>query len=508
MQVARSLNSFLKDWINTMLRQVSLEVAQSYASKAAENGKLYVAKPDTPLLTLVGAATAPFDNLVATTQVENTEANAQIKTYADFAALSAAFTVDAGENSPSLHTLELNGIVDDLRKLVTAHIAFAKSTVKNEVIEFAEALQQHQINNATIAPESAFDITSIGTPELLKDESFLSNLEPYANKTLLLPELSFKLKSRSTDEITALACTGSAATDKLIVEWLSQQPPDYLKTVWDSFFSVEGTYGGLTFQTVFSSNVFRRTGYALIIFLLARKLFVDVQEDGNTSLEVYKDTAVQYRDYAGVLLTQCLKQIGIYYRTKVLIIESDPVKHTAVVNGDIYKDWIKAGGKPETILGVLVSGERVVSQSLIDEKVASFTKQWNSYVSFFKTASANSSFDRFKEAIDRIFWAQLADQSEEEKAFILKTPNFKDIVKNLLNKELAGLRSQDMADPYKVALIFAAKVRFYYTSAYEILNDIAEVGKENPDIDVREAALIAAINYLASYLANQIGLAR
>ena len=492
-----------------MLRQVSLDIAQSYAAKAAENGKLYVAKPDTPLLSLLNAASAPFDNLVSTTsQQDATTANNGIKSYADAANQAVLFTADAGLDEPSLHTLELNGSVDTLSALVNAHIAFAKSTVKTEVVEFAEALIQYQANNANASPESAFDITSVSTPELLKDESFLSNLEPYNNRTLLLPELQFKLTTRSTAEITELACTGNAATDKLIIEWISQQNPDFLKSVWDSFFTTEGTYGGLTFQSISASNVYRRASFALIIFLLARKLYVDVQQGGDISLETYKETAVQYRDYAGVLLSQSLKQIGIYYRTKILVVESNPSLRTAVVNGDIYKDWIATGGRPEIILGVLVSGEHVASQALIDEKSAGYAKQWNSYVSFFNTDEANRSFDRFKEAIDRIFWAQLADQSEEEKAFILKTPNFKDIVKNLLTKELVELKSPDMADPYKVALTFAAKVRFYYTSAYEILSDIAEAGKANPDLDVREAALIAATNYLASYLANQIAVAR
>jgi hypothetical protein len=55
-----------------------------------------------------------------------------------------------------------------------------------------------------------------------------------------------------------------------------------------------------------------------------------------------------------------------------------------------------------------------------------------------------------------------------------------------------------------LALHIICQCRFYYTEAEFILSEIEEIGKQNPGIDVREAALIATINYLVDYLCDQI----
>lgn len=58
-----------------------------------------------------------------------------------------------------------------------------------------------------------------------------------------------------------------------------------------------------------------------------------------------------------------------------------------------------------------------------------------------------------------------------------------------------------------MALELVAGIRFDYTPAKMILTDIDQTLKSSPDVDVREAALVAAANYLALYLAGQISIA-
>ena len=49
-----------------------------------------------------------------------------------------------------------------------------------------------------------------------------------------------------------------------------------------------------------------------------------------------------------------------------------------------------------------------------------------------------------------------------------------------------------------------AGIRFGYTCAKLILEDIDQTMKSTPEVDVREAALVAAANYVALYQSTQI----
>ena len=74
----------------------------------------------------------------------------------------------------------------------------------------------------------------------------------------------------------------------------------------------------------------------------------------------------------------------------------------------------------------------------------------------------------------------------------------------LVKQELDCLGDCAMDDIYGTALLLIAKCRFFYTSSYLMLKEMADVAKENPAIDQREAALLgAAIAYLATYFVDQ-----
>jgi hypothetical protein len=77
----------------------------------------------------------------------------------------------------------------------------------------------------------------------------------------------------------------------------------------------------------------------------------------------------------------------------------------------------------------------------------------------------------------------------------------------LLESEIDKLSIKDMDDYIGVSLKAIAKCRFFYTSSYNILDDINKIGMVNQEVDVREAALLATINYITDYLTNQLSIA-
>ena len=470
--------------------------ALALSEQLAESGKVLVAKPNTVLSELVRLS-QPAAEL-------RTDENASSDPYFEAVVYSTQGSLD----SPSFHSLELDAIIDQISKTVTADISFAKNVVRPLVLEFAENLVAFKDKNSSKCASEMFNIICLEIPSLLKQDFFLDSLEYYKGKTPIKPSSNFSLGIKTEEELLTLIATGHAKTDKEILAWLSTLEADFLLNIWKCFFTAEQNssmrYG---FTDIDMANIYDKASYALAIHLIARKLYEHVDESAvDINLAVYKDLAVQYRDYSGAILASSILKMAMFNSSKTLVIELSPQYYTAKVNGDIYRAWLKEGGTPEVILGLIVDGEQISSQSLIDLKAKDLVSRWNSYCTFYKTDQANRSFDHLKKYLHSSFSTMLNTSVNEELGYIESHPNYYSTVKELLEVELDNLRTKDADDLHFIALSLIGKCRFYYTSAFDILNDINEAAKSNPNVDVREAALLAVINHISDYLADQIAL--
>jgi hypothetical protein len=478
-----------------MIKSNSFTSSLSIAAALADINKTLVVGPNTVLNELVNLST-PIDHSLS--QIEDNEA---------YAGALEAYTTGSLEN-PTQHDLQLNGVIKDLSKAVTNHISFAKNTVKPVVMQFSDNIKNYLANNAIKDPASKFNIITLNTPSVLEDESFLDSVKQYIGKFPIKPDISFSLPLKNQEELLSMLMYGYPDIDKSLVEWVSQLDSLFLTRVWNSFFTTLGTNNDtITYPDIDRKNLFEKTNIVLAIYLFSRKLF-DVVDESASNLTTYKNTAAQHRDYAGAMLAGCIKNIALFNRSNILVVETDPVKYEAKVNGTVYREWLTSGGSPEIILGLIVSGDKLTSVDMISNKKESYLKQWNSFHTFYSSSEFNKRLEYFKTFLYSNFNILLKEVSSEELAYIERNPRYYDIVNQLLSDQIENMKTSDMDDLFKTALVLIAKVRFYYTSAYDILDDIATASRVNPNIDVREAALLAVINYLSDYLANQISISK
>lgn len=480
-----------------MIRKDTLVATLPMSFSYAETNKTLVAKPNTLLAELVRHSIPPY-----ALEVKDQEG---LDTF--FGAMEV--TTTGSLETPSSHSLELDAIITDLSKLVTGHISYAKNIVKNLVVDFAEDIARYREENANKDPSAKFNIETLNIPELLKDGFFLDNINYYNGKTIIRPDVRFSLADKSRESILELMMTGDKKTDKLALEWLASLPEEFLPALWLSFFTDLGDARAvISFDALERLNVYDKANYALGIYLLARKLYDQVDESAkDMNLSSYKKVALEYRDYAGAVLAACVKAMAQFLSSKTLVVELNASRYQAKVNGDVYRQWLSQGGSPEVILGLIVSGEQISTQALINSKAENLLAQWNSYCTFAKTSDSNKAFTSYKQFLLNRFSTMMNSLDDSERAYQESHPNYRSNVVNLLETEVENLKASDMNDPYEVALRLIAKCRFYYTSAYDILSNINEAGKINPNIDIREAALLAVVAYVSDYVAEQIGVA-
>lgn len=475
-----------------MIQSTSYNTAIPFAEQLAEKGVKVVALPSTPLSELVRLS-AP--SLFPTQMVEN----------GDLISIGTAMqgATEGTLEAPTQHSLEIDALVKQLSTLVTGHVSYARNVVRPHVTGLAEAIQNYLDNNRPKEAGEEFSIETLRVPAVLKDESFLDTLSYYKDKSVLTPDLSFSLGAKTTEELTQMVMIGSDRVDRLIVEWLSHTPANFLLTIWDSFFTKSSSVGYLTYPALQQMNAYERSSYLLAYLLLARKVTDDVQTE-TVPLAAYRRIALQYTDYAGAALVEALRRIELSLKGKQLVVSVDQARKIAKVNGELYGPWLDAGGSPEVILGMVVAGNAPTAQDLIDSRAQEYLRSWNSYVTFYRTKEANMALRYKKDFIIRAFGESLKSVDPIEQEYMAKNPEHLANVVRRAAECVESLKESELADVYNVALCLVGGVRFHYTSAHQILSDIHEAGKINPNVDVREAALLAVINYVADYLAAQM----
>jgi hypothetical protein len=475
-----------------MLKSTTLKTASTLASKLADTGKIAVPKPNTLLQELVGASLPTYDVIISSAD----------DLHQAFYAVES--TTTGTLEDPSDHSRHLDGIIKDLSSVVTAHVSYAKNTVKPLVVDMARAIEDYLVTYKGKSAAEMFEISILDLPELVSDDSFLDTLKAYQSKTILKPDLRLVLDAKPSADILGLVTYGYAKTDRLVVEWLSNRPSGFIERVYNSFFTSSDIKDVLSYDDVERLNVYERCDHAIAILLMASHLFDTVDPSATVELAVYRNAAAQYRDYAGALVVDCLAKIALLTRTEQLIIETSPTRYSAKLNGAVYRQWLQTGGSPEIILGFIVSGDVGSSKSVIDGKAAAYMTAWNSYCTFYNVDLSNRQTSTFREYLVSQFLVSLREPLATETAYITATPGYHATVTGLLQTYVDGLTKDQMLDVFSISLYMVAQIRFHYTSAFNILNDIQQASIANPNVDVREAALLAVIHYVTDYLGAQI----
>lgn len=479
-----------------MIRANSFNTAIPIASALAAAGKTLAAAPGSLLSELLSKSN-PTVSMLSTGVYEG------MNTVESFGYVMSMLTED-GAGKPSDHSILNGNAVSQIAPAVGQHIHFAKNVVKPLVVELATRIEARSQDLKKMDPAAGVEIIMKSLPAILQDESFLDTLRHYRDRTPTEPTNYLSIGDKSKEEIIALALIGHKRTDELIVEWLSKMPEQFLRKVWHSFFNVE-----VDKEEIFDNSaldrmtVFDRIDYALAVYLIGRKVYEEVQ-DSQMSLDKYKNIAMSIRDYAGDFLVLHLKMVYSMIEGKILVIDSSLHDRTITVNGELYNDWINTGGKPEILLGMLTSNQIATSIPMIDAKAENHLRSWNTFLMFSTTENNNKFYDRLRQAVLVEFDQQLLTQDPSETEINdFTTERLIDVAKRA-NDYIDSLKNEDFHDFFAVALCLVAGMRFCHTSSYQILHDIGEACKANPQIDVREAALLAAINYLADSLADQI----
>lgn len=386
---------------------------------------------------------------------------------------------------------------------VTAHISFAKNVVGPVVTSMTAKVAKTMEDAANLAPN--FEVVVRDTPEPLLNEALQATVLREATDSALLPEADLKLPQKSLEEVYALMSSGSGAFDESVRAWISKRGDDFFAGIWGSVFSADSGNTPATSRSFAQLVNDPDTGAeaALAIYLLTQRLEDEVPEGVAMDLGDYVRLVRQYRNAAIETLGRFYRDVGDRSQAGTLVQSVDKVKLKIVVHGDVYRRWLETGGTPEVLAGMAVDGSTRYTVQNIDDRKAEFLSTWNSYAALQQTLARTNGFNLFKSALVSAWTTEMLNPFEQEK------DKFADVtwlqnVNDLFQEEMKKITVRHMEDVGATCQSLLCSTRFFYTDSGKILDSMVMAAKANPSIDAREAALIAIIEYVSDYIADQL----
>lgn len=468
---------------------LSVSAAQLFESK----GLTVKPKPDTALMAVMNnMPVLPFSYIEA-----GGDYFEDLATYLETASSGTL-------GNPSAHDTAIEELDNKITVYIKQHMSFAKNTVVPVINELHGLMQTFKDSFVPKPASSMFNIIQCEMPAVVADVAFNEWMRPYGKDLAMDPISNLNLGERTAEEIVNLMLVQEKELDLAITTWVASKDENFIKRVWNGFFNVslDTTIKPFTMQEINLLDEVSKAHALLAVFLIARGLFANVSDNAkNMTLATYNSVTSSWRDWAGSRLYYSMDRVREYIKKGVMVLTTNPNTKECSVLGEVYRAWLKTGGNPEILLGMLVAGKRLITTTAIDEDVENLLARWRSYTSFHDNAEFNKTILYFKNALTSNF-ALMMDRITEEECLL--NPGYRRLVKQYFEEELANITNEDMADLDEVCLRVVCRARYYYTDSEKILRGINAAMKHNPSLSVQEAAFASMTDYVVDYICDQM----
>lgn len=398
------------------------------------------------------------------------------------------------------HTLTQSELVNLIAPKVTGYLAHARTVVAPAVEEFVRHLDEAvSVYRGIIAHD--FEIVTQALPAPLADSSILDSIkkgETVLSRDFEMPLMG--LPSVGSEGLMQLLHTGAPALDAVIDSWAEAKGISFISDVWERLFS-----DNVSVATTTASNYFLQdqegTDRLLAAFLFSRTMWDNPAEGSQVSLSKYNDTIAELRLQVASRLNQRIANSERGEKAGNLVLSS--FNRKIVVNQNVYVKWLQSGGSNEVLFGNALKSSPSLTVTDIDADAENCKAAWARYAAMNAMNFNNRMFTKYKEAAAMEFSRLMADTTHGDMPF-----NEREIILRRFNAALDESRIEETRNLFAWGLRLLGTSWFYETDAYRILKTISEVREANPDLEPREAAAIAAIDYITYWVSGQMMLTR
>lgn len=398
------------------------------------------------------------------------------------------------------HTLMQDELARMIAPKVTGYLAHARTVVGPAVEEFVRHLDESvQVFRGVIAHD--FEIKTQGLPAPLSDTGILNSIkkgETVLPRDFELPVLG--LPAVAGDGLTNLLHTGSPAFDALVDSWAEKVGYDFIHGVWEQLFSASASVRPVNASVYFHDSQ-EGNDRLMVAFLFCRTMWDNPSEGTQVSLNNYNDKVSELRLQVATRLNQRINNAERSEKAGNLLVST--FNRKIIVNQSVYIKWLQSGGTNEVLFGNSLMSNPAVTVKDIDENAEACKAAWSRFAAMNSLNFGNRMFTKYKEMAEVEFSRMMAEATHKEMPL-----NEREDIMRRFKVALACSRQEETKDLFAWGLRLIATSWFYKSDAYRILKSISEVCAANPGLEPREAAAIAAIDYITYWVSSQMVLIR
>lgn len=475
-----------------MLTEKSIKNAVALGTVMTNNGLSIAPKAGTPLALLVTETRGQQINI--STDVEYNVENAIDNI------LYMANCKDSILNTCP-HDLAMDSVTETLIDAIKRHIVFSKTVVAPVIDELASKTIE-TIEGLNVSKLLNMNIVTWSAPEVLVAPAVRTELIKYDSVIYDNTALKLNLPSLTLTEIGDLLKTGNRDIDSSLVKWFSVMGEGKILSLWADLFQFnQNPLNNNTpkFLETYLDDKTTGTDTSIFVYFLTRKMYDNPIAGVEMSLAEFNEVCAAFRNQAGSRLVRALAKLDSDVAGGLMVRSSSDT--TIVVDEMLYRDWLEKGGDNDVLFGNTLGTRTFYSVGNLTANAEKLKADWMRHSALVTMAESGRKTTRFKQVMLSVFTEQISRPVGNEATEVKVT---RQQMLDVFNEELNRFTEADLSKPYDFALRLVCRSRFPYTDAERILGGIDKVVKQNPNMNVSEAATISIIDYIAYWISTQI----
>lgn len=481
-----------------MLSIQGLESVLPLAELMDRNNLMVVPVQGTPLDALVKAtrSTPQFAVPVATGQPGF-----------DVATQDIAYMANTPSSATGLceHDMVQEELVEMAAKAVRGHLLVLRTAVMPAIVALHDAVAK-AMGDMPASRMLGMEVKVYDLPAPMKAAAIESLISKWEGVPFASPPLRLKCPDVTMEKLRELMKTGSAAFDAEVDKWIAIKGDTFFLQAWEDIFQTKNDH----FEKFSKAMECREEGLdrALFTFLVARKIYDDPIEGTTMSLPRFKELACDFRDQAAGYLRRGLDEWEKVKQQKRMIrsVEGDKI---ITVNENVYRPWIvEKGGDNDILLGNLATRAGFTTEEQLTQNAENLKGAWMRVLARTGSAERTERFTTLKQILLSEFRKSVNDLKGDVDGPDASAAEREEVLKRF-EKLVRALTPTDCTDLYKLCIELICRARFYkLPEAETFFKQMMQIEKDEPGISAREASTIATIDYIATWVAEQMKVIR
>lgn len=411
------------------------------------------------------------------------------------------------------HDLVLTELVETIGKSLGNQLDVARNIVKPMVQEAFEKVEQEERKRHRIN-QCQYDIMPFFFNGVWDSNILESMVEKYADTPIESLPVFEGLPAISGEELSGRLMTNTRL-DGEVKSLLDDCPPDYLVNVYRAFFLGDWTANDKVSGSKYVNNwnldkkELNNDLYScnklIVVYLLARNLGTNPPAGADIELDELRLKCTTLMTQAARAICAVLRKRDMNKRTKLMVLKWPDGKpwpthnyDIIVVNGDVYNQFLQAGGTPEALIGCALT-DRTDNYETIVSNTPAYIKEWQRNERLINDYMRSNHMSTIISATNDVITSMINTTDTD------KLPADKAILHQRLREAVKQADGKTGEELYSYVRNVVCDVFWPHTDAKRVLISIdAHMDREDNRMDPREAAMYAVVDLLADWLAAMI----